>query len=123
MDNLAKNHSNFTFLRFDEVESTNQIAEKYVDEKQFSSPAVIIAKKQLLGRGQGTNSWYSTENESLTFSLIDYPTFLLPENNFYLSKIAALAVIQTLNDYGIAAKIKWPNDIYIKNRKTTGILS
>ena len=40
---------------------------------------------------------------------------------FLLSEIAALAVVDTLAHYGIAAQIKWTNDVYVGDRKVCGI--
>ena len=64
---------------------------------------------------------------NLTFSIVlKYGTEgfgdLAPSNQFIISKYASLAVIEFLKTYGIEAKIKWPNDIYVKDKKIAGIL-
>ncbi len=83
---------------------------------------IVLAEEQTAGRGQRGNSWESTPGCNLTFSLILEPTFLPAENQFYLSETACLTLVDTLSKHGIEARIKWPNDIYIDNRKVSGML-
>jgi BirA family biotin operon repressor/biotin-[acetyl-CoA-carboxylase] ligase len=60
--------------------------------------------------------------QNLTFSLVLEPTFVAPANQFLLSEAVALGVVDMLDGYGIGAKIKWTNDIYVGDRKLAGIL-
>lgn len=83
---------------------------------------IFIAEEQTKGRGQRGNSWESEPEKNLTFSIVLTPTFLSASEQFYLSKIVSLAVIYTLEDLEIEAKIKWPNDIYVGDKKICGIL-
>ncbi|NCP46212.1 MAG: biotin--[acetyl-CoA-carboxylase] ligase, partial [Flavobacteriales bacterium] len=77
---------------------------------------------QLHGRGQMGSSWESNPCQNLTFSVIIPPKILVVEQ-FQISKIVALALISFLNQLGIKnTSIKWPNDIYIKEKKIAGIL-
>lgn len=102
----------------DQIDSTNNRAA----QKCYGAGDVIIAETQSAGRGQRGNSWSSLPGQNLTFSVVLQPDFLLAERQFRISKTAALAVADTIADTGLTPSIKWPNDIYIGNRKVTGIL-
>lgn len=82
----------------------------------------VIAKEQTAGRGQRGNRWSSKAGENLTFSLVWEPTFLEAKRQFLLSEAVALALTDTLAEYGIRSKIKWTNDIYVGRKKICGIL-
>lgn len=104
-------------LYFDCISSTNDIVRDY--DRPWT---VAIAEEQSLGRGQRGNSWESQKGANLTFSLLIKPSFLHIEKQFYISMITSLAVTDALASIGLSAKIKWPNDIYIEDRKICGIL-
>ena len=97
--------------------STNDII-----RERDSNLSLVWADKQTNGRGQRGNSWESEKGKNLTLSIMTHPTFLAAENQFILSKAISLAVVDTLLNYGISAKIKWPNDIYVGDKKICGIL-
>jgi BirA family biotin operon repressor/biotin-[acetyl-CoA-carboxylase] ligase len=84
--------------------------------------AVVVAKKQTSGRGQQNSSWESENDKNLLFSVALCPTFLKTGNMFYLSKAISLAILDFLKEFGLEACIKWPNDIYIGDKKICGIL-
>mgnify|MGYP002514035983 FL=1 len=83
---------------------------------------IIWAERQTAGRGQRGHTWQSNEGENLTFTALLEPTFLPPSEQFSLLQVVALAMADMLSEYGIEAKIKWTNDIYVGNRKLVGIL-
>ena len=83
---------------------------------------VIWAEHQTSGRGQRGHSWHSTEGENITFSVVLTPSFLPIIEQFRLSEIVALALVDTLAHYGIECRIKWTNDIYAKDNKIAGVL-
>lgn len=110
------------FIILDETPSTNtELKNKLISQKlpEFS---VIITEHQTAGRGQQGNTWESEKGANLTFSFLLRPSFLEPYLQFYLSKIASLAIVDVLHNHHIDATIKWPNDIYINNFKVAGIL-
>lgn len=82
----------------------------------------VVAVEQTAGRGQRGNKWSSKAGENLTFSLVWEADFLPAKEQFRLSEAVALALVDTLASYGIDSKIKWPNDIYVGNKKICGIL-
>ena len=105
---------------FDEVESTNsRMAE---DRPRLDDFTTFAAKGQTAGRGQKGNGWHSAKGENLTFSTLLRPEWLPVQEQFAISQAAALAVVDYLAYKGVTAKIKWPNDIYVGERKICGIL-
>ncbi len=110
--------SGFGIDCFDELGSTNDTAR----DPRYGAGDVVLAERQTAGRGQRGNSWSSGAGLNLTFSVVLCPDFLPVARQFYVSKIVALAVSDALARWGIEARIKWPNDIYICDRKVAGIL-
>lgn len=83
---------------------------------------VVWAGTQSAGRGQRGHTWHSREGENLTFSVVLTPDFLHATQQFLLSEIAALSLVDTLAEYNIDCRIKWTNDIYAGDCKIAGIL-
>ena len=77
---------------------------------------------QTAGRGQRGNSWESEARANLLFSFVLYPDFLEARKQFLLSQITALALQELLSQYTDEIRIKWPNDIYWKDKKICGTL-
>lgn len=105
---------------FDEIDSTNSQAHRCRHEA--SDFTVWAAEFQTAGRGQRGNTWESAVGENLTFSILFKPSNFLATRQFELSQVAALGVVDYLSTHGIEAKIKWPNDIYVGDKKICGIL-
>ena len=101
------------------VDSTN----KYVEEHkaQLSPPTLVIGIQQRRGKGQGTNRWDSKKGD-LTFTLFTSIGEINVASFFILSQIVSLEIINFLLEYGIPARIKWPNDILVGLEKICGIL-
>ena len=103
--------------------STNSWAAQCLDPKKAPDGTVVITDHQYQGRGQRSRVWYSEPHKNLTFSVILYPTFLVPQQSFALNIIVTLAIQQVLSSYiphGLC--IKWPNDIYYQDQKLGGVL-
>lgn len=103
---------------FDKLASTNDEAAK----PTYAEGDIVWADVQSAGRGQRGHKWESREGENITFSAIFEPTFLPATKQFLLSEVVALAVVDALRYYGVGARIKWTNDIYVGDRKLAGIL-
>ena len=82
----------------------------------------VYIPDQTSGRGQRGNSWESEPGMNLLFSFVVYPTFLEAGHQFSLSQITALALTNVLSGYTEGIRIKWPNDIYWKDKKLCGTL-
>ena len=103
---------------FDTTASTNDDAR---DEK-YHEGDVVWADFQTAGRGQRGHEWHSRKGENLTFSVVLEPTFVPIAEQFAVSEVVALSLVDMLAEYGIEARIKWTNDIYVGDRKLVGIL-
>lgn len=106
---------------YDCLDSTNNEARRRF--RDLDNLSVIAAMTQISGRGQGDHIWYSSPGESLTFSYILKFDGVFPAGKAEaVSHITTLAILDYLEDKGIRARIKWPNDIWISDRKICGIL-
>lgn len=99
--------------------STNTLLKQLAAEG--NPPEFIYAGYQTAGRGQTGNSWESEEGKNLLCSIL-----LPPNKNLYFLNIAVgVAILRTMKGYGLPVTevaIKWPNDIYWKDKKLAGIL-
>ncbi|HEX4888696.1 MAG TPA: biotin--[acetyl-CoA-carboxylase] ligase [Luteibaculaceae bacterium] len=110
-------------VRLDAIDSTNNYAANLLNTPFGAEGTVIMAYDQFAGKGQRGSIWLSKPGENLTFSLILRPTFLTADDQYYLSKWAALAVAEALTHLtGIEVHIKWPNDLYCGVQKLGGML-
>ena len=103
------------------VGSTNDLA---LDWAVQGAPdwSLIIADEQRAGRGRGDRRWVTQAGAGLAISLVLRPT---PEEQALLPRftaLAALGVVHALAELGLRAKIKWPNDILLGDKKVAGVL-
>ena len=109
----------------EQVDSTNSFAFDLIRKSPPAEGYVVCAKEQFAGRGQRGTTWSSEPGSNLTFSLILHPHFLAIAQQFQLTKTIALGIAgfvsHCLEDH-TQVRIKWPNDIYVKNCKIAGIL-
>ncbi|MBQ6086565.1 MAG: biotin--[Bacteroidales bacterium] len=117
--------SKFTILWLDRVDSTNDEAVRRMET--LDNLSVIAAVEQFSGRGRRGNSWHSAPGDNLTFSIVlkgngGSLEGLSPSRQFAISRLSALTICDFLSEEGVDARIKWPNDIYIGNRKVCGML-
>lgn len=108
------------YLLLEEVDSTNSYVSAHSGE--LDDMTMVIAGRQTAGRGQRGNSWESQPGMNLTFTLFHTPNGMKARDQFSISEAVALAMADTLREYGIDAKVKWPNDIYVDDFKICGIL-
>ncbi len=104
------------------VDSTNDYLKKLLKSEKPDEGTVVIAKEQIAGRGQMGNTWESNKGENITMSFVLYPNFINVSDQFILSKMVSIAIVDFLKIFIDEVKIKWPNDIYVKNRKIGGVL-
>ncbi|MBE6214215.1 MAG: biotin--[acetyl-CoA-carboxylase] ligase [Rikenellaceae bacterium] len=103
---------------FDILSSTNDEA----FDPRYGEGDVVWAGQQTAGRGQRGHKWLGGEGENLMFTAIFEPRFLPPVRQFLFSEAVALAIVDAMREWGIEAKIKWTNDIYVGDSKLAGIL-
>lgn len=110
-------------LDFPVLPSTNLFALDMLSEGRPDEGTVIAARGQTQGKGQAGASWESEPGKNILLSVILYPGFVDTAAHFSLNQAIALAVRDTIA--GLVPQsvaVKWPNDIYIEDRKTAGIL-
>ena len=115
--------SPWQIFRLESVPSTNS----YVSERiqTLDNLSVVLARCQSEGRGQRGNRWEARPGENLTFSvLLKFPKDRLEvRQQMRLTALSTVALRDCLrDDFGIPAVIKWPNDLYVRDRKICGIL-
>lgn len=118
----------FTHIRLALVASTN--AEMKSQASQLLTHTVISAVEQTAGRGQRGNAWEASPGENVTMSMLLRPRYFKASEQFYISQIVAFAVADTIRGLLLRAScqdvgdvgVKWPNDVYVGDRKICGIL-
>ncbi len=85
---------------------------------------VVATVEQTAGRGQRGNSWESEPGKNITLSILLRPQNINARAQFAVSEIVSIAIVNTLQYYipSLDIAIKWPNDIYVDNKKICGIL-
>lgn len=117
--------------RLDSVPSTNTWAKEH--PASLAHGDIVITRDQTAGRGQRGNSWEAAPGMNLTFSLMLRPRNITPRRQWAISQAVALGISEALDhilrETGAApggslerVAIKWPNDIYVGDRKICGIL-
>lgn len=121
-DIVGKKIVSGSILRYGVLDSTNTKA-KELAEAGAVEGTVVIADRQNLGRGRLGRAWQSPAGKGLWFTLILRPE-ILPEFGAQVTLLMGVAVVEALEKVtGVTAKIKWPNDIIVENKKLCGILS
>jgi BirA family transcriptional regulator, biotin operon repressor / biotin---[acetyl-CoA-carboxylase] ligase len=111
------------FKILDSVDSTNNYAMAKVREGMASHGMAFAAKAQTAGKGQRGKTWEMVEGQSIAMSLILKTDMLRTDQQFYLSMCMALAAKDFLHKYASEQiTIKWPNDLYWRDRKAAGVL-
>ncbi len=108
------------YIILEEIDSTNSYVSRHGEE--LDDMTMVAAHSQTAGRGQRGNSWESEPGKNLTFTLLARRLPVAPVEQFAISEAVALGVADFLRDEGIEAEVKWPNDIYVGDRKISGIL-
>ncbi len=102
----------------DECESTNAAI-----SRNAPHGFALMALTQTAGRGQRGNSWEAEPGLNITLSLMLRPLDLPAARQFELSEAVALGVADLLDSLHVGhVAVKWPNDIYVADRKICGIL-
>ena len=108
------------FHYFEEVGSTNRIARELADDGAKEG-TVVICETQSDGRGRLSRTWISPRG-GLWFSFILRPQ-IPPKKAPIVTLLTGVAVAKAIRGFGLDAKIKWPNDVLINERKVSGILT
>jgi BirA family transcriptional regulator, biotin operon repressor / biotin---[acetyl-CoA-carboxylase] ligase len=111
------------FRILDTVDSTNNYAMEKVHAGLASHGMVWFAQEQTAGKGQRGKSWKTEPGKNIAMSLVLEPRQLNARQQFYLSAAVALACFDLFSAYaGDETRIKWPNDLFWRDRKAGGVL-
>lgn len=122
MKKYDENMAEPVVIRLAETDSTNNYLRDLLAKERLPEGSVVATDFQSAGRGQVGNSWESERGQNLTFSVVVYPTSIPVRDQFLLSQVAALSVRDTFATYVDDISVKWPNDIYWKDKKICGML-
>ena len=107
-------------LYFDEIDSTNTYLKNHYEQLQDMS--FVGSGYQSIGRGRKNRIWNSDKNKNLLFSFLIKDQELINKYQS-VSIISAYSIIEILNEYHLNnIGLKWPNDIYVNDKKICGIL-
>ena len=104
-----------------EVDSTNDEIMRSDDRAGYER-IFLFAARQTAGRGQRGNKWESESGKNITFSLYFRPEGVKADEQFAISMAVAVVMTKIIRPYVGRAKVKWPNDIYVGDKKIAGIL-
>ena len=107
----------FEVIHIEETDSTNRWLKEHGEGNM-----VVVADYQTAGRGCGTNQWESERGKNLLFSVLLHPVGILARDQFRISMAVSVTLCELLSQYADGFSIKWPNDIYWRDRKICGIL-
>ncbi len=118
------------FIELQSIDSTNAYARRQIEDARLSGATqklqagtTYFSHEQTAGKGQRGRSWISERGVNILMSVLLRPHQLDPVHPFQLNCCVALALHDFFAKYaGDEVKIKWPNDLYWKNRKAGGIL-
>ncbi len=114
---------NFPFTVLDTVDSTNNYAMAKVHAGLAKHGDAFFTHAQTNGKGQRGKHWNTGVKKNILLSIVTAPDSLHLSDQFHLSVAVALACRDFFECYaGDETKIKWPNDIYWRDRKAGGIL-
>jgi len=107
---------------YESIDSTNDEMQRILQKSDVEEGTVIFAGFQTSGKGHMGNTWESEPEKNLLMTILLLPGFLEPQYQFYLSRIISLALLELIGSYCKNVRIKWPNDIYVHEKKIAGIL-
>ena len=109
---------NFEIVHIEETDSTNRWM-----KENGTGEMVVVADYQTAGKGCGSNSWEAERGQNLLFSVMIHPKSLQAKNQFIITQVISVALCKTLDRYVQSQiSIKWPNDIYVGDKKVCGVL-
>lgn len=109
-------------IQLEETPSTNTYLQSIANNEGNFEGLVVVTKNQTMGKGQRGNVWQTEQDKNLTFSVLLKPNIKVDEQ-FLLSQVVALGVADFLKTLTpLKVQLKWPNDIFLNNKKVAGIL-
>jgi BirA family biotin operon repressor/biotin-[acetyl-CoA-carboxylase] ligase len=120
---LPDNPIGVPFIELQSVDSSNNYARERIRDGSAQHGMTFFAHEQVAGKGQRGKTWISEKGSNLMLSILIQPHFISISNQFHLSACVSVAVHDLFSQHaGDETKIKWPNDLYWKDKKAGGIL-
>lgn len=107
-------------VHLDTVDSTNNYAKSIAND--VADGTVVISEEQTSGKGRLGRVWKSKSGDGIWMSIIVKPD-ISPTGAPFLTLIAGASIVKGLQNLGVDASIKWPNDVIINRKKICGILT
>ena len=117
---MEKSITERSIIWLESTDSTNAELRRRLDQSDDLS--IIATETQSAGRGQGDHVWHSAPGQNLTFSILLRHRSLKASDALAVTSIMALGICDYLHTKGIEPWIKWPNDIWVGEKKICGIL-
>ena len=120
---MNNSFSDFQKIHIQQTTSTNCHLLELSIKERLPEGSVVVTDNQTHGRGHSGNAWESESGSNLTFSIILYPLSIKASGQFILSKAISLAVYDFISEIiSNVVTVKWPNDVYVNDKKISGIL-
>jgi BirA family biotin operon repressor/biotin-[acetyl-CoA-carboxylase] ligase len=111
------------FVILSSVDSTNKYAMQEVHDQLATHGTAYFALEQTAGQGQRGRHWDSAKGANILLSVVLRPDCLFPANPFPFTAAISLACYNFFKIYaGDETSLKWPNDLYWRDRKAGGLL-
>lgn len=107
---------------YESLSTTNGHLMTVATKSTPSHGTAIVAHHQTAGRGQIGRSWHDEADKNLLISYLVRPDHLPLDQQYLLNLVVAISVRDCLADLDLDARIKWPNDVYVGNKKIAGLL-
>jgi BirA family biotin operon repressor/biotin-[acetyl-CoA-carboxylase] ligase len=115
---VGKNHQHFQ-----SIESTHIFLNDILAKTNPPEGFCVSSDFQSGGRGQIGRNWHSEAEKNILLSYIFYPEKISVRHSFYFNMWVSVTLLEVLQKYNITnASVKWPNDIYVRDKKIAGIL-
>jgi len=111
----------YKIITLDKVDSTQTYAKTHKDDFKPDEITLITAEEQTIGYGRQGKTWYSPNRKNI------YATFCFKlekdQNNLTaLCHLMTLSLCTVLSNYDLCPHIKWPNDVFLSEKKLSGTL-
>lgn len=108
-------------IYLDRVDSTNKWAKAHIEE--LKDKTLVYTYNQTAGRGRLNRSWNNIGEDNIYASIVLKPSDTMKNVYSNLTQYLCLVLAETMEEYSVIPKIKWPNDIQINGKKISGILA
>ena len=104
------------------TQSTNIFLKEKVKTETLPEFFAVRTAFQTAGKGQVGNRWEAQRGKNLLFSVLLKPHHIAIQEQFIISQLVSVAIVRVMQNHKVDCSIKWPNDIYVDNKKLGGIL-